>query len=264
MSSTANSHGITLGVGVSLASMALACVPKVSAQIVVTEPKPESGEAEGEGEAESTKAKPKRGDRMPPEIIRAEYIGEGHLRLHFSEPIAVPDKGFDPNDFRLSVLSKYEYEGYEGPDYPSYPGYGYGYDYGEPESLAHGSYQDFGYSYYGTRLSFVRWRHASTEIDLYFTPEISPYACRQISRYGGYGPPGASYDNGLFLHYAAGAIPLRDEQGYPLSDFGAQWVLEGRADSPVDYRDIDEASLERAGEGLLEVACEPLIPPGPR
>lgn len=263
MSSTANSHGIRLGVGVSLASMALACVPKVSAQIVVTEPKAETGEGEDAGE-QSTEPKPKRGDRLAPGIIRVEYISDGHLRLHFSEPIAAPDKGFDPNDFRLSVLNKYEYEGYGAPDDPSYPGYpGYGYAYEDAEPSAHGSYQDFGYSYYGTRLSFVRWRHASAELDLYFTPEISPYACRQIGRYG-YGPPGAHYDNGLFLHYAAGAIPLRDEQGYPLSDFGAQWVLEGRADPPVDYRDIDVASLERAGEDLPEVACEPVLPPGPR
>ena len=56
----------------------------------------------------------------------------------------------------------------------------------------------------------------------------------------------------------------RDEQGYPLSDFGAQWVIDGRADPPVDYRDLDEAALEHAGDGLLEVACEPVLPPGPR
>lgn len=262
MRTTSDSHGISLGVSVGLASMALACVPKVSAQIVVSAADPESAPAEGEAEQQEGAGKRKRGVQLPPQILRAEHISDGHLRLHFSEPLATIDPGFDPNDFRLSVVNVYLYEEYEAHDGSAYPNYGHGYAY--EESYSHGSYVDFGYSYYGSRMQFVRWQHDGAELNLYFTPEISPYACRQITRYTSYGRPNVTYENGLFLHYASGPIPLRDEQGYPVANIGADWVIGGRADPPLDTRELEDAELEHAGDGLLEVSCEAVLPPGPR
>ena len=255
MSKDQDTFGIVVGVG--FAALALACVPRVSAAIVVTEPDPEPEPEPESGPAES--AKNARGDRLPPELVRAEHISLGHLRLHFSEPMVV-DGSFDPNDFRLSVLNISEYE--TPPENGVYhSNYGRGYN----EGYSNGTYSDFGYSYYGTRLEFQRWQQAGTELNLYFTPELNPYACRQISNtYGHYNPPGVSYENGLFLHYAAGAIPLRDEQGYPLANFGADWVLRGRSEEGLNYRSLEPDEISSAGRNLIEVHCEAVLPPGPR
>jgi len=234
--------------------LALGCAPKVSADIVVSDPEPKP---EDEADADADEDQRDHGDRLPPQILRAEMVSEGVLRIHFSEPIAELD-GFDPNDFRVSVLNVYR--GYDyGYPYPG--GGGGGYAYPAPGSNDWASYADFGYDYYGDPLRFADWKIHGGELTLMFSPPLGPDACRMIS-YSSY--HGSRYTSGLFLHYAAGAIPIRDESGYPLANFGADWVLEGRRGSPGDNRELSGAEVEQAGDGLIPIDCSPQLPPGPR
>lgn len=233
--------------------LALGCVPKVSASIVVTEPdEPEPDEPEDKAD------KPKRasGDRLPPQVLRAEMVGEGILRIHFSEPLGALD-GFDPNDFRISVLNIHESYGY---DY--YARYGNNYNYNAPEEISYtyANYEDLGYSYYGDVLRFGEWQVHDGELTLLFTPPLGPDVCRMIS-YGNYGP---GYSSGLFLHYASGSIPVRDQSGYPLANIGADWVQRARSGRADEGLSLEGSRAEQAGESLIPIDCTPQLPPGPR
>ena len=174
--------------------------------------------------------------------MHAEQISASQLRLHFSEAIAPPG-AVDPNDFRISVLSVY-----------MNPRAGYSYAY----------YYDFGYRAYGQLLRFSGMRAGTLELDLYFEPAVPQHYCRQLGYQNDYAPPGVQADTALFLHYAAGAIPISDEAGTPLQSFGAEWVRSGRGDTPQTRHQVEEAKLQRVGQGLVRIECGPAIPAGPR
>ncbi|KIG14451.1 hypothetical protein DB30_06794 [Enhygromyxa salina] len=223
--------------------LAIACVPRVSASIVV-EPPPKPPKAEGPATADVAKPKPRtRGDDPgPPQIVRAEQLSASQLRLHFSEAIA-PLGEVDPNDFRVSVLSVY-----------INPRAGYSYAY----------YYDFGYRSYGQMLRFTSAQAGTLELDLYFAPAVPQHYCRQLDYQNSYAPPGAHAETALFLHYAAGAIPILDTGGTALQNFGADWVVAGRGDAPESRREVPKSQAQRAGQGLVRIECGPAIPPGPR
>ncbi|PRQ08143.1 hypothetical protein [Enhygromyxa salina] len=223
--------------------LAIACVPRVPATIVIPPPS-KTAEVAEPGEPESTKVKPRKtgDDPGPPRIVRAEQLSASQLRLHFSEAIG-PLGAVDPNDFRVSVLSVY-----------INPRAGYSYAY----------YYDFGYRAYGQPLRFTGARVGTLELDLYFAPAVPQHYCRQLDNYSDYAPPGVRAETALFLHYAAGAIPIRDDAGTALQSFGTDWVAAGRGDSPETRRQIDEQQAPRAGQDLVRIECGPAIPPGPR
>lgn len=178
----------------------------------------------------------------PPQIIRVELLGESLLRLHFSEPLA-PIEGFDPNDFRLSFFSVYANQR---------AGYAYAY------------YYDFGYQLYGQSLRFTDARLSQTKLDLSFTPSVNLSYCRQFNSSPDYSQPGIRSDTGLFLHYAAGAIPIHDQGGASLANFGADWVIAGRSDPPQTRRDVGQTKGATAGQNLIRVQCGAELPEGPR
>lgn len=222
--------------------LVIACTPRVPATIVITEPartKPDEPEP-----AEPKPERPRKpgSDFSPPTIIRAEQIGDNLLRLHFSEPLA-PLGGFDPNDFRISMLNVYANRR---------AGYSYAY------------YADFGYQMYGQAMRFTSVREGESKLDLYFTPAVPQVYCRQFEYANNYAPPGVHVDNGLFLHYAAGSVPVRDEAGNPLANFGADWVERGRSDPPQHRQELVGNQVQTAGQGLPRIQCGPQLPPGPR
>jgi hypothetical protein len=193
---------------------------------------------------EAAKSKPRTSgdDPGPPQIVRVEQLSASQLRLHFSEAIAAVGE-VDPNDFRVSVLSVY-----------LNPRAGYSYAY----------YYDFGYRAYGQPLRFTGARASALELDLYFAPAVPQHYCRQLDYQNDYTPPGVHAETALFLHYAAGAIPILDEGGTALKSFGADWVVAGRGDAPESRRQVEEGQIQRVGQGLVRIECGPAIPAGPR
>lgn len=219
--------------------VAAACVPKVSATIVVDETRRPDHERRPD-QPERPK-RPPGPDRSPPTVVRAELIGNSRVRIHFSEPIVAPD-GFDPKDFRISYLRVYL-----NPQ-PTY-------------SVAY--YYDPSYVNYGTAAEHINAAVRGDRLEIDFTPELAPWFCRQLEYYS-YDRPGTNTEAGLFLHYAAGSIPIRDEAGNPLANFGADWVMLGQQDPPQTRLQIDGQAAARVGRDLVQVACGPPIPPGPR
>lgn len=217
-----------------------ACVPKVSATIVVDETRPPEHQRRTD-----EPARPKRPpgpDRTPPKVVRAELMGTSRVRIHFSEPVIVPE-GFEPAEFRISYLRVYQHQ------QATY-------------SVAY--YYDPGYLNYGAALipSSANLRGDALEVE--FAPELPVWFCRQLDYNYQYDAPGTDTEAGLFLHYAAGSIPIRDQAGNQLANFGAEWVLLGRQDPPQTRLQLDGQAVAQAGRELIGVACGPPIPPGPR
>lgn len=236
--------------------LALACAPKVPASIVVdaSTPTPPGDKEQAEPVVREVEAAPTptpavqtEGDQPgPPRVVRVEQLTPTRLRIHFSEAIA-PVGAFDPNDFRVSVLSVYL----------------------SPNSAdSYAYYYDWGYQSYGRALRFTAAVAGSIQLDLEFEPEIAQYHCRMLEQaydyHQGYGPPGVQSQVRLFLHYAAGSIPITDEAGTPLQNFGADWVIGGRADPPQTRLELTHAQIPQAGRSLAPIQCGPVIPPGPR
>ncbi|HLT36308.1 MAG TPA: hypothetical protein VK034_08480 [Enhygromyxa sp.] len=221
--------------------VAAACTPKVSAVIVVDETRPPEHQRATDKKPERPK-RPAGPDRTPPKVDRAELVGTSRIRIHFSEPVVVAE-GFDPADFRISVLRLYLHQ------QVSY-------------SVAY--YYDPGYQNYGARLVLSHVKAREDRLEIEFTPELPPWLCRQLDYSYGYDTPGTDSDAGLFLHYAAGQIPIRDEAGNQMDSFGAEWVFLGRQDPPQARREIVGQAVAQAGRNLVSIACSPPIPPGPR
>jgi hypothetical protein len=215
------------------------CVPKVPATIVVDETRRPEHERRA---TEPKKPKPPPGpDRAGPQVVRAELIGGTRVRIHFSEPVVAD--GFDPNDFRISYLRLYL---------------------SQQSVYSNAYYYDVGYLNYGSASVPSQARVRGDKIEIDFAPEISPWFCEQLERNYGYDPPGTNTDAGLFLHYAAGSIPIRDEDGNLMINFGAEWVAIGREQPPQTRLQITGPAAAKAGSGLVRVACGPELPPGPR
>lgn len=220
---------------------ASACVPKVSATIVIDETKRPDHERQID-EPERPKAAPGP-DRAPPEIVRAELVGTSRVRIHFSEAIA-PLDGFNPADFRISYLRVYL---------------------NQQTTYSSAYYYDVGYLNYGTPATPSHFQARENKLEIDFTPEVTSWFCRQLEydTYQ-YNAPGTASEAGLFLHYAAGKIPIRDEAGNQMANIGAQWVSLGHEQPPQTRMQITGQAAAQAGRGLVRVACGPPIPPGPR
>lgn len=227
------------------AVLVAACVPKVPASIVVDETRRPDHEQRA---AQPERPKPPPGpDRTPPEVVRAELTGGTRLRIHFSEPIVVSEN-FDPRDFRLSQLVLYLHQQVE---------------------YSNAYYGDIGYVTYSTAMAPSGVRVGGDKIEIEFTPEIPQWFCDQVHYGYGYynsthGTPSTKTEAGLFLHYAAGSIPIRDEAGNQMSNFGQQWVELGRQQPPQAQLELSGAAAIKAGAGLIRISCAPELPPGPR
>jgi hypothetical protein len=218
-----------------------ACVPRVPATIVVDETRRPAHERRSD---EPARPKPPSGpDRTPPQVVRAELVGGTRVRIHFSEAV-VSNDSFNPSDFRISYLRVYVNQAQS-----SY-------------SVAY--YYDVAYMNYGSPAVASQARMRGTKLEIDFAPEISPWFCQQLEYNYQYDQPGTDTEAGLFLHYAAGSIPIRDEAGNSMIDFGAEWVALGREQPPQTRMQLSGQAAVKAGSGLVRVACGPPIPPGPR
>jgi hypothetical protein len=74
------------------------------------------------------------------------------------------------------------------------------------------------------------------------------YATAQFEMYANYYDPNAQLDLAMFLHYAAGDIPIESEAGVPLTDIGAAWVLSSNS------------YIEREGFGFTMLSPQLRIP----
>lgn len=217
-----------------------ACVPKVPATIVVDETqRPEHERRVVEPDRPKPPPKP---SRAAPQVVRAELIGGSRVRIHFSEPVVV-DQGFDPNDFRISYLRVYL---------------------SQQSNYSVAYYYDLGYLNYGSPSVASQVRVRADRIEIDFAPEISPWFCQQLEYGYQYDAPGTDTEAGLFLHYSAGSIPIRDEDGNLVTSFGEQWVELGRQQPAQTRQQISGPAAAKVGNGLIRIACGPPIPPGPR
>ncbi len=174
------------------------------------------------------------GDRTPPQIVRVEFESSSRLRIYFSEPVVVA-AGFDPGDFRISLLYSYAEGSYA--------------DYYDP------AYQRSGAE---TRLSWARGGDDWLELEL--EPALDSVVCNPRA----YGRYGSDFEQDLFLHYAAGKVPIADASGNALANFGADWVALGRTEPPTLRTELDPEAAPGAGQGLVPLPCGPEIPLGPR
>lgn len=143
------------------------------------------------------------------------------LRLTFSHPVA--DLGsLNPNQFRLSlaetVTASYVYDGVT-------------------QTFTYTTYLDLatlGDSYYTHRFMFKAIERGSTpeQIILRTLDPLVPDGCAWLDEvtelfemYASYPGFTVRFDHAIFLHYAAGEVPIADVAGSELPDIGADWVL---------------------------------------
>jgi hypothetical protein len=157
-------------------------------------------------------------------ITGVAFDNDSTITLTFSQPVAdLAD--VDPNNFRLSMGQTLSVT------------YSYG---GITETYQYTSYRDlatvvYNYNYYGGyRFSFMSIERGASanQVILRTTDALGPtscefidYATAQFEMYADYYDPNAQFDLAMFLHYAAGDIPVESESGVPLTDIGAAWVL---------------------------------------
>lgn len=157
-------------------------------------------------------------------ITGVAFDNDSTITLTFSQPVA--DLGsVDPNNFRLSmgqtISVSYTYEGIT-------------------ETYISTSYRDlanvtYGYGYYGNyRFTFMSIEPgaAANQVILRTTDPLGPAGCdfiddtiAQFEMYAAYYDATGQFDVAMFLHYAAGDIPIESDAGEPLVDIGADWVL---------------------------------------
>ncbi|WP_146157466.1 hypothetical protein [Enhygromyxa salina] len=162
------------------------------------------------------------GDGGPFRITSVDFDGDATITLTFSRPVANVDE-IDPNDFRISVAQTYSVT-YTDPQYGSYTYEG-------------SFYADIGTFDYGSQYSYSRFEilsatlAADNQIRLEGEFSFGSNVCQQLAdveqqlemyqaQY-----PGSKADLGMFLHYAAGDIPVLSEKDETIADIGAQWVV---------------------------------------
>lgn len=155
-------------------------------------------------------------------ISKIEFDGETTLTLSFTESLVDPTQ-VNPNDFRISLGRTYLFpvdgQVYEGRYYadPGYASNNYGY----------------GYGYSNLTITSLSVGPSKSQLVLETSSTLAA-ACDQIAEYtaefGKYidGYPGAKFDMGLFLHYAAGDIPIEAESGDLLANVIPLWVTTGK------------------------------------
>lgn len=150
-------------------------------------------------------------------VTAIDYDGDTRLLLTFSNPIANADE-IDPTAFRISYAIT------------SYLVYAPGYIY---QGTYYQSVGEYSYPEGYTDLEFVSASLGATptQLVLELSAPIDDDVCYSIGQFEQYFAdyvaqyPGSKADIGLFLHYAAGDIPLTGTNGQVLADIGRDWVL---------------------------------------
>lgn len=154
-------------------------------------------------------------------VTALDFDGELTLTLTFSQPLANAD-AIDPNDFRISLARTISYT-YTDPET------------GQTSTDAYAMYTDIGAwgDYYQDRFSFASASLGASDNQLVLTANsesIGP-TCMLVALnemyYEQYEAqyPNFKHDIAIFVHYAAGDIPLESEDGKTLVDIGRDWVL---------------------------------------
>lgn len=154
-------------------------------------------------------------------IARIAVDDASTIRLTFSHPVA-EFGSINPNQFRLSlaetVTASYVYNGVS-------------------EIFTYTTYLDLATvtdSYYTHRFTFKSIEPGSSpnQIILRTLEPLGRHGCTWLDGvtelfelYASYPGVTARFDHAIFLHYAAGDVPITDAAGRALSDIGADWVL---------------------------------------
>ena len=166
-------------------------------------------------------------------IRSLEFDGEATITLSFSD--AVADVGtVDPNDFRISAAvttrAIYTYAGTT-------------YDYASSNYTDLGYILDYGYGGNPTRMTFSSIAPgASAEQVVLTTAAAIDSACEWASEtrasfesYASQSDYDITFEIELFLHYAAGEVPITAEDGgHALADVGPSWVLDDALDDYIE------------------------------
>lgn len=158
-------------------------------------------------------------------ITSVAFDNDSTITLTFSQPVA-DVSSVDPNNFRLSMgqslFVTFLYNGVT-------------------ESYMYTSYRDlasvaYSYNYYGGyrfSLMSIEPGASANQVILRTTSPLGPascdfidYATAQFEMYSSYYDATGQFDLAMFLHYAAGDIPIESQAGEPLADIGADWVLD--------------------------------------
>ena len=149
-------------------------------------------------------------------ITSVNYDSQNRLILTFSEPIMDPS-GVDPNDFRISYgrTSRLIVPGEPVMETVFYTGIGYGgFDQIAPGDSANqlilSSAYGVDFAYYCENINY-NLEYYQNYLETYLQQEY----------------PGATanFDLGMFLHYAAGDIPIESEAGETIADVMPDFVL---------------------------------------
>jgi hypothetical protein len=166
-------------------------------------------------------------------IRSIDFDGEDTLTLSFTSAVAEPGN-VDPNDFRLSAALTYQLT------------YSYG---GTSYSYAGSTYTDLAYVVeYGSgggplRMSFTSITPGPSPEQLVLTTALAiDGACEwadstrtMFEEYAEAYGDDASFEIDLFLHYAAGEVPITAEDGgHALADIGPDWVLSSALEHAIE------------------------------
>jgi hypothetical protein len=154
-------------------------------------------------------------------IARVAVDDDSTIRLTFSHPVA-EFGSINPNQFRLSlaetVTASYVHNGVT-------------------KTFTYTTYLDLATiidSYYTHRFTFksIESGAAPDQIILRTLEPLGPDGCTWLDAtadlfelYASYPGVTARFDHAIFLHYAAGEVPITDAAGRALADIGADWVL---------------------------------------
>jgi hypothetical protein len=154
-------------------------------------------------------------------VTAVDFDGESTITLTFSEPVGELGD-VDPTSFRLSFGTTYRFT--------------YTYEDGTVATEEVTNYFDLGAfidsGYYDEPLTVTSLSPGSSanRVILQTSGVWGEAACQMVAylqaEWQGY----AEYftgDAGIFLHYAAGDVPLESASGSALANIGADWVLEG-------------------------------------
>jgi hypothetical protein len=155
-------------------------------------------------------------------IIALEFDGESTITLSFSEPVAELGD-VDPSSFRLSLGTTYRFTySYDGTTYTEETtNY---FDVGAFVSTAGGYYEQ-------VTVASLMPGSSADRIVLATSGVWGQDACGFVSylqaQWEAYESSYYAADVGIFLHYAAGDVPLESASGSSLADIGADWVIDG-------------------------------------
>lgn len=161
------------------------------------------------------------GGDEPFRITSVSFDGESRVVLTFSEPI-VNAVGIDPNDFRISASNTFRVtytDPYDGTTYTEQGSY-----YSDIRAFV-GDYTRF-------RMLSVSLGTSDNQLVLEGESGFRTIVCNQLAYYESliemyldYAGPDGVFELGMFLHYAAGDIPVQSESGETIADIGRDWVL---------------------------------------